>query len=291
MQHTQPFFWKDGSFYLHNEPFHIYSGSIHYFRSLPEQWRDLLQKLKDMGMNTVETYCAWNLHEPERGKFVFDGRVDLELFLHIAQEVGLYAIVRPGPYICAEWEFGGFPGGLLANDSIRLRTTDPAYISAVEAYMDELCKRIVPHLITNGGNVLMVAAENEYGSFCNDTEYMNFCAEMLEKRGVDVPIFTADGRNSMFLIGGHADGKLCCVDFGFHHGIFPEDYKDLQEYQPDAPKMHVEHWIGNFTQWGEPFLPYSAEDVAKEVADNLALGASFNLYMLNTLNPCFNATR
>ncbi len=276
-----PFYWEKDQFFLNGEPFRIYSGAIHYFRSLPGKWRELLQKLKDMGFNTVETYCAWNMHEPRQGEFCFDGRLDFENFLNIAQELGLYAIVRPGPYICAEFEFGGIPGWLLKDPSIRIRTSQPAYMNALSAYMDELMKRLVPHLITNGGNVLMLAAENEYGSFGNDTEYMNMCAKLLEDRGCDVPIFTSDGRRRMFLEGGHADGKLCCVDFGFHHNIFPEDYQYLMDYQPEGPKFNVEHWIGNFTQWGTPNVGYPAESAAREVKQNIEIGANFNLYMFH----------
>lgn len=274
------FTWKNREFYLDGKPFRIYSGSIHYFRSLPEQWKSHMERLKALGFNTVETYCAWNLHEPQPGKFDFSGRLDLERFLNTAQELGLYAIVRPGPYVCAEWENGGFPGWLLANPDIRIRTTDPAYTKPLTAYMDKLLPHIVPHLITNGGNVLMVAAENEYGSFGNDHAYMEWCAQLLEERGIDVPIFTADGHRQMFLNGGHAGNRLCCLDFGFHKGITYE-YDALGEYMPDAPRMCVEHWVGNFTQWGEPFRKYDGEIVAHEVQRHLDLNASFNMYMFH----------
>ena len=275
------FSWHDRSFYLDGEPFRIYSGSIHYFRSLPEKWRTLIRRLKDMGFNTVETYCAWNLHEAEPGKFDFSGRLDLEKFLSIAEEEGLYAIVRPGPYICAEWEFGGFPGWLLSNENIRFRTSDPTLCRAIERYFDQLVPHLLPHLVTNGGNVLMLAAENEYGSFGNDHDYMEWSARLLESRGVDVPIFTSDGHRQMFLNGGHAGNRLCCLDFGLHAEITEENYRALEQTMPEAPRMHMEHWIGNFDRWGIPRKPYAAETVAHEVEQNLALGASFNLYMFH----------
>lgn len=274
------FSWGCKNFYIDGKAVKIYSGAVHYFRSLPEQWRDILQKLKDMGLNTVETYCAWNLHEPKRGEYNFSGRLDFGKFLSIAQELGLYAIVRPGPFICAEWEFGGLPAWLLSNEGIRIRTKDPAYTEPLTAYMDKLIPKLLPHLITNGGNVIMVAAENEYGSFGNDGAYMEWCARLLEERGVDVPIFTSDGHKRMYLNGGHAGERLCCLDFGFADGI-TNQYNDLDEYMPDAPRMCVEHWIGNFTQWGVPAKTYSAQTVAKEVEDNLRLGANFNLYMFH----------
>jgi len=275
------FYWKDRSFYLDGQPFRIYSGAIHYFRSFPEKWRELLQKLKDAGFNTVETYCAWNLHERQKGEFDFSGRLDLERFLSIADELGLYAIVRPGPYICAEWEFGGFPAWLLADESIRFRTTDPTLCAAIERYMDELAPRIAKHQITHGGNVLMVAAENEYGSFGSDHDYMEWSARILEERGIDVPVFTSDGSRRMFLSGGHAGNRLCCLDFGLKGEITEQFYAALEAVQPDAPRMNMEHWIGNFDRWGIPQKPYDAEIVAREVEQNLALGASFNMYMFH----------
>ena len=281
MSQQPRFTWKDREFYLDGKPFRIYSGSIHYFRSLPEQWKGLMQKLKDLGFNTVETYCAWNLHEPKPGEFDFSGRLDLERFLSTAQELGLYAIVRPGPYICAEWEFGGFPGWLLANESIRFRTQDPILKAAIEAYMDQLAPRLAKHLITNGGNILMMAAENEYGSFGNDHAYMEWCARILENRGINVPIFTSDGHRQMFLNGGHAGNRLRCLDFGLKGEITEKNYEALENTQPDAPRMHMEHWIGNFDRWGFARKPYPAETVAREVEQNLALGANFNMYMFH----------
>ena len=278
---NQTFTWKNKQFYLNGEPFRIYSGSIHYFRSLPEKWEELLQKLKDMGFNTVETYVAWNLHEAKEGEYCFEGRLDLERFLSTAQKLGLWAIVRPGPYICAEWEFGGFPGWLLAKDDIRFRTSNPALKAAIERYMDHLIPHLLPHLVTNGGNVLMLAAENEYGSYGNDHDYMEWSARILEERGIDVPVFTSDGHRQMFLNGGHAGNRLCCLDFGLKGEITEQFYASLEATQPEAPRMQMEHWIGNFDRWGIPRKPYDAEIVANEVACNLKLGASFNMYMFH----------
>lgn len=280
MNHTS-FTWNNKSFYLDGKPFRIYSGAIHYFRSLPEKWEELLQKLKDMGFNTVETYIAWNLHEKKQGEFDFSGRLDFERFLSIAEKLGLYAIVRPGPYICAEWDFGGFPAWLLENESIRFRTSDPVLTSAIEAYMDELIPRLKKHLVTNGGNVLLVAAENEYGSFGNDHDYMEWSARILEERGIDVPVFTSDGHRQMFLNGGHAGNRLCCLDFGLKGEITEDFYKPMENTLPDAPRMNMEHWIGSFDRWGIPRKPYDAEIVAREVESNLALGANFNMYMFH----------
>lgn len=130
--------YGNNKFYIDGVEKRIFSGSVHYFRSLPEQWHDILYKLKCMGFNAVETYCAWNLHEPNEGEFCSDGRADVERFLKEAKDLGLYAIVRPGPYICAEYEFGGFPGWLLKDEKMRLRTDEDPYMSAVKRYFDGL---------------------------------------------------------------------------------------------------------------------------------------------------------
>ncbi len=273
--------WKNKHFEIDGKPLRIFSGSIHYFRSMPGKWHELLLKLKNAGMNTVETYCCWNLHEPRPGEYDFSGRLDLERFLKTAQELGLYVIVRPGPYICAEWDNGGLPAWLLKNENIRLRTEDEEYLSAVDRWFDVLMPKILPFLQTNGGNVILVAAENEYGSFGNSTVYMNRCVKMLKDRGVDVPIFTSDGHLRMFLNGGHADGTLCALDFGYDKELTPAHFAALDEFQPDAPHFHVEHWIGAMSHWGDPVQDYDAQTVATEVRQHLEQDADFNLYMFH----------
>ena len=161
---------KNGKFYMDGEEFHIYSGAMHYFRIPREHWYDRLLKLKECGFNTVETYTCWNLHEPEEGVFDFSGMLDLEAYIEIAQELGLYVILRPGPYICAEWEFGGLPARLLKYKDMEIRCNDELYISKVNRYLTELLGRIRKYLSTNGGNIIMMQIENEYGSYGNDHE-------------------------------------------------------------------------------------------------------------------------
>ncbi len=273
--------YKDQSFYIDGEPFRIFSGAIHYFRSFKEQWRDLLLKLKYAGLNTVETYCCWNLHEPQEGEFHFEDNLDLEHFISLAQELGLYVILRPGPYICAEWEFGGLPAWLLKNDGIRPRTLDENYISALKNYFDELIPRIIPHLQTKGGNVILMAVENEYGSFGNDTEYMNKCAQILKDYGVDIPLVTADGHSPLFIDGGHADNALVTLDFGYDDETPLSHFEAQQKRQPGSPMLHMEHWIGSISHWGEPQMTYSAQKVAKELQQHLEENIDFNLYMFH----------
>lgn len=274
--------WKDRQFYINEEPINIYSGAVHYFRSMPDKWYDILLKLKNCGLNTVETYCPWNLHEAKPGEYDFSGSLDVERFIETAKELGLYVIVRPGPYICAEWDFGGIPAWLLADECMRFRTDEGKYLDYVKHYFDQLIPRLLPHLETHGGNVIMMAAENEYGSFGNNSRYMNKCAMMLREFGVDVPIFTSDGHTGMFLEGGHADNCLSTINFGYDKGeLTSEHTKSLWERQPDAPAFHMEFWIGMFGHWGEPLQSYKTEYVAEEVRKHLEQNVNFNLYMFH----------
>lgn len=274
--------WKNKKFYMNGEPFQIYGGSIHYFRSMPDKWYDLLLKLKNCGLNTVETYCAWNLHEPQPGVYDFSGRLDIERFIKTAAQLGLYVIIRPGPYICAEWDFGGLPGWLLADQNMRVRTDEGEYLQYVERYFDHLMPHILPYLETRGGNVILMAAENEYGSFGNNTQYMNKCVDLIKKYEIDIPIFTADGHSKMFLDGGHADGCLCALDFGYDRGeLYDAHTAALEARQPEAPPFHVEFWIGMFSHWGEPTQSYKPEYVAEEVRKHLEKEMSFVLYMFH----------
>lgn len=273
--------WENKQFLIDGKDFKIFSGSVHYFRSMPEKWYDLMLKLKNAGLNTVETYCCWNLHEPQPGEYDFSGRLDIERFLKTAQDLGLYVIVRPGPYICGEWDNGGLPAWLLRDENIRLRTENEKYLCAVRKWFDVLIPKLLPYLQTNGGNIILVASENEYGSFGNSTKYMNTCAQMLQNYGIDVPVFTSDGHLMMFLNGGHADNALCALDFGYDGALKPEHFAALDKFQPDAPHFHVEHWIGVMSHWGEPLQDYGAEAVAREVKQHLEQNASFNLYMFH----------
>ena len=159
-------------FYLDDQPLRLRSGALHYFRIHPSQWSQDLFNLRALGCNTVETYVPWNLHEPQEGRFDFKGIKDLFHFLDLAQEQGLYVILRPSPYICAEWDFGGLPAWLLAKPKLRVRSTDQQYLSAVEHYYHELLPRLQPYQIDQGGPILMMQVENEYGSYGNEHGYL-----------------------------------------------------------------------------------------------------------------------
>ncbi len=265
-------------FYLNGEEFKIHAGAIHYFRTLPEYWEDRLLKLKLAGFNTVETYVCWNMHEPQKGTFDFSGILDVERFLSIAQKLGLYAIVRPAPYICAEWDFGGLPAWLLREPNLHVRCADPAYLAHVEDFYRELLPRFVPHQLNCGGNIIMMQVENEYGSFGNDKEYLRAMERIMRENGITVPLFTSDGPDDGMLTGGTLPDMLKVVNFGSRTR---EALEKLREFDPGKPLMCGEFWNGWFDHWGEKHHTQKVENVEKELKTFLEMGASFSFYMFH----------
>lgn len=263
-------------FYMDGEPFKIISGSIHYFRVVPEYWRDRLEKLKALGCNTVETYIPWNLHEPKKGEFRFDGMLDVERFIRLAGELGLYVILRPSPYICAEWELGGLPPWLLGEDGMRFRVYYPPYLKHVKEYYQVLMKKLAPLQIDNGGPVIMMQVENEYGSYANDKKYLEWLRDTMRELGVTVPLCTSDGPTHDMLHGGTIDGVLATANFGSR---VEEAFKFLKEFRPDSPLMCMEFWIGWFDAWGNGgHMTGDLEMAVRELDRMLELG-NVNFYM------------
>jgi len=262
-------------FRLDGRPLRFLSGAMHYFRTRPEQWPQRLAALRAMGLNTVETYVPWNLHEPAEGRFERIG--ELGEFLDEAARQGLWAIVRPGPYICAEWDNGGLPGWLTARVGRRARTADPAYLAAVDAFFDVLLPQVVERQHGRpGGNVLMVQVENEYGSFGSDAGYLAHLARGLRERGVTVPLFTSDGPEDHMLAAGAVPGVLATVNFGSH----PEEaFELLRRHRPEDPPFCMEYWNGWFDHWGKRHHGRDAADAADTLRRILAAGGSFNIYM------------
>ena len=257
-------------------PHQIISGALHYFRVRPEQWGDRLRRLKAMGCDTVETYVAWNVHEVQQGSFTWDGIADLGRFLDLAAEEGLDIIVRPGPYICAEWENGGFPGWILADRTMRLRCMDAAYLELVDAWFDELIPVIAQRQASRGGRVVAVQVENEYGSYGDDADYLAHLRDGLIERGIDELLVTSDGPARMWLMGGTIDGAWATVNFGSRT---TEVLEMAAEELPDQPQMCMEFWNGWFDHWGEEHHTRSAESAAAELETMLSRGMSVNFYM------------
>lgn len=262
-------------FYLDGKPFRIISGAIHYFRVPKDYYYDRLLKLKQCGFNTVETYVAWNMIERDEGVFDYGTKYDLCTFLDIAKELGLYAIVRPGPYICAEWEFGGLPAWLLSKDLI-IRTHDPEYLYYVKRYFNNLFDYLRPRLLSNGGNIIMMQVENEFGSYGDDKEYMRAVYAMYSELNMPVTLFTSDGPSEEMLEHGAIDGVLTTVNFGSRP---KEAFEILRKVRPDDPLLCMEFWCGWFDHWGETHHTRLAEDVAVCFDEMLSLGASVNFYV------------
>ena len=269
-------------FYLNQQPFKILSGAIHYFRIQPDDWYHSLYNLKALGFNTVETYIPWNMHEPIKGQFDFEAILDVEKFLQTAQNLGLYVLLRSSPYICAEWEFGGLPAWLL-EENMRIRSSDPAYLAAVANYYDELLPRLVPHLLENGGSILMMQVENEYGSYGEDKEYLRAVRDMMLERGVTCPLFTSDGPWRGTLRAGTLieDDVFVTGNFG---SKAKENFAQMQEFFDEHdkkwPLMCMEFWDGWFNRWKEPTVTRDPEELAEAVHEVLQQG-SINLYMFH----------
>ena len=266
------------NFYLDGKKHVILAGAIHYFRVPKEYWYDRLLKLKECGFNTVETYTCWNLHEPREGEFDFSGNLDIVKYIETAQGLGLNVILRPGPYICAEWEFGGFPAWLLKYDKMPLRCYDETFISKVERYYTELLGRVRPYLASNGGSVIMIQVENEYGSYGNDKDYLSEITRIYKDNGIDCLYFTSDGPERTMLSGGTLENCLAVANFGSK----PEKcLSALKEFRPDQPVMCGEYWCGWFDHWFENHHTRTAEEICNDFEGFFRLGASFNFYMFH----------
>ncbi|ERN16475.1 hypothetical protein AMTR_s00052p00218230 [Amborella trichopoda] len=272
-------FWKD------NVPYRIIGGDVHYFRVLPEQyWEDRLLRAKALGLNTIQTYVPWNLHEPQPGKWVFEGVADLESYLKLANEMGFIVMLRVGPYICAEWDFGGFPAWLLSVEPpLRLRSSDLAYLLLVERWWNYLLPKLVPLLYNNGGPIIMVQVENEYGSFGDDKKYLHHLVALARVHlGEDVILYTTDGGSRDTLDKGTVLRKDVFAAVDFSTGENPIPIFELQKkYNAPgrSPALSTEFYTGWLTHWDERIAKTDASSTAVALDTILSQNASVVLYM------------
>src|SRR5690625_204099 len=264
------------SFELDGTPLQIISGAMHYFRIHPDLWEERIATAKKMGLNTIETYVAWNFHSPRRGEFNLEGQRDLARYLRLIHEAGMNAIVRPGPYICAEWDNGGIPTWLSATPGVEMRRTNTPYLEAVAEYFDALLPVIAPLQVDRGGPVLMVQVENEYGAYGDDKQYLRTLVEMLRAGDITVPLFTCDQAGDEMLARGGLPELHRTATFGSRS---LERLAILRRHQPTGPLMCMEYWNGWFDAWGEDHHVTAPDATAADLGELLAAGASVNLYM------------
>ncbi|XP_014204077.1 beta-galactosidase-1-like protein [Copidosoma floridanum] len=273
--------YENNQFLLDGRPFRYVSGSFHYFRTPHQYWRDRLRKIRAAGLNAVSTYVEWSLHQPEPNKWVWDGDADLVKFIKLAQEEDLLVLLRPGPYICAERDFGGFPYWLLSRvPDIKLRTSDTRYLKYAEDYLNQVLTRVKPLLRGNGGPIIMVQVENEYGSFkACDKKYMNKLRDIIKGHvGSDAVLYTTDGSSRQALRCGSVPGAYATIDFGTS-GNVTYNFKLMRESEPKGPLVNSEFYPGWLAHWEEPFPRVNSYNVTKKLDEMLSVGASVNFYM------------
>lgn len=256
----------------------IISGAMHYFRIFPEYWEDRLLKLKELGCNCVETYIAWHLHELTEGDFITSGRLDFVKYIGLAQKLGLYVILRPGPFICSECDFGGLPWWLLKYDGIELRTYNKIFLEKTRTYLKRVCDLIRPHLITNGGNVILIQLENEFGGYGNDKAYLNELKNYYIENGIDVPFVTSDGAVKSMLEAGSLSGVFATANYRWDSVRAAEV---LKEFQPDGPCAFMELWNGQAIHCGSRMVLRDLKEVEYSVRTALEIAELVNLYMFH----------
>ena len=266
------------NFLLNGKPFQLISGEIHYARVPKKYWRHRIQMAKAMGCNAIATYVFWNYHETEKGKFDFttENR-NVSEFIRLVQEEGLKLLLRPGPYVCGEWDLGGIPPYLLSIPDIKLRCSDPRYMSAVERYIGALAKEITPHLITRGGPIILLQLENEYGSYGNDREYLKKLKALWDANGIDVPYYTSDGPTPFALESGTLPGAAVGLDPLENKGNIELAHK----INPGVPVFSSETYPGWLTHWGEKWARTDTGELFHQLRFLMDNQLSFNFYVLH----------
>ena len=268
---------NDTAFLLDGKPFQIISGEMHYPRIPREAWRQRMKMAKAMGINTIGTYVFWNVHEPEKGKFDFSGNNDIAAFVRIAKEEGLWVVLRPSPYVCAEWEFGGYPYWLQNIKGLVVRSKEPQYLKEYETYIDRVGKELSPLLVTNGGSILLIQVENEYGGYSNDKEYLEINRKMFVKAGFNCLLNTCDPAKDI------EKGALPGLLPSINGDVSPEKAKSLinKINNNKGPYFVAEWYPAWFDWWGEQHHTVAAEKYAQQLDAILSAGMSINMYMFH----------
>ena len=265
-------------FLFDGKPFQIISGEMHPARIPAEYWRHRIQMAKAMGCNTIAAYVFWNYHESEPGVFDFEtGNHNIAQFIRIVQEEGMWLILRPGPYVCAEWDFGGLPAYLLSIPDIKVRCMDPRYTEAVSRYIARLAKEIDKLQVTKGGPILMVQVENEYGSYGNDRIYMKWIQNEWKKNGIEVPFYTADGATPYML----EAGSLHDAAIGLDPGTNAQNFELAYKINPNVPSFCSELYPGWLTHWGEKWQRTDTTSLLADVKWLMDNKKSFNFYVIH----------
>ena len=277
--HAQQHFFtlNDTAFLLDGKPFQIISGEMHYPRIPRAAWRQRMRMAKAMGVNTIGTYAFWNVHEPEKGKFDFSGNNDIAEFVRTAKEEGLWVLLRPSPYVCAEWEFGGYPYWLQNIEGLVVRSKEPQYLREYQSYIDRLGKELSPLLVTNGGNILLVQVENEYGAYATDGEYLEINRKMFVAAGFNCLLNTCDA--SKDIEKGILPGLLPAIN----GNNSPEKVKTMinKINNNHGPYFMAEWYPAWFDWWGEQHHTVPTEKYAQQLDSILSAGISINMYMIH----------
>lgn len=278
--------FQNRTFYLDGNPLRILSGSLHYFRVVPEYWWDRMRKMKACGLNTLTLYVPWNLHEPYPGKYNFKGILDLKRFINMAHRAGLYVIFRPGPYICSEWDYGGLPPWLLRDPDMKVRTNYHGYQSRVQSYFSRLMSEVSDLQHHKGGPIIAVQVENEFGSYRNDTGHLLFLKKTLIDNGIRELFFTSDGYFN------YTEGLNGLDNTPFYTEALPTvNFQDIEQGEQlfrkvealsdDFPLMVTEYWSGWFDHWGTEHHSQSLQDFGSTLTAILNRSASVNFYMFH----------
>ncbi len=265
------------TFLLNGRPFVVKAAELHYPRIPRPYWEHRIRMCRALGMNTICLYVFWNIHEQREGEFDFTGQNDIAAFCRLAQKNGMYVIVRPGPYVCAEWEMGGLPWWLLKKKDIRLREQDPYFIDRVSKFMAKVGEQLAPLTIQNGGPIIMVQVENEYGSYGEDKAYVSAIRDIVRRSGFDkVTLFQCDWASNFTLNG--LDDLVWAMNFGTGSDI-DSQFSRLRELRPESPLMCSEFWSGWFDKWGARHETRPASAMVAGIDEMLSKGISFSLYM------------